>query len=175
MTINRLLLFSCCLAILTIFSSPVMADEKEINCLAENIYYESESESPFGKEAIADLTVMRYLDKMYPGTFCKVVYDKKHGVQFSWVTMNKPAPKGAAWVESQRIAHKYYANRYKPENRFFRGQRVLFHHATWLPEKATKWFREHPELLPVMVIGNHVFYIYKEDMPKGFTMVASAK
>ena len=80
----------------------------EIQCLAENIYFEARAESYSGKAAVGNVTRNRVLDTRWPGTYCEVVqqgpkreswktkqhsdladedrvyYPRKHRCQFSW-------------------------------------------------------------------------------------------
>jgi spore germination cell wall hydrolase CwlJ-like protein len=80
----------------------------EVQCLAENIYFEARAESYSGKAAVANVTRNRVNDARWPDTFCKVVtegpvreswktkqhadlpdservyYPRKHRCQFSW-------------------------------------------------------------------------------------------
>jgi spore germination cell wall hydrolase CwlJ-like protein len=80
----------------------------EVQCLAENIYFEARAESFSGKAAVGNVTRNRVLDKRWPSTYCDVVtqgpvreswktkqhkdlkdservyYPKKHRCQFSW-------------------------------------------------------------------------------------------
>jgi spore germination cell wall hydrolase CwlJ-like protein len=80
----------------------------QIQCLAENIYFEARAESYSGKAAVANVTKNRVEDERWPDTFCKVVtegpvreswktkqhknlaekdriyYPRKHRCQFSW-------------------------------------------------------------------------------------------
>ena len=81
---------------------------KEIQCLAENIYFEARAESYSGKAAVSNVTKNRVKDSRWPSTYCAVVtqgptreswktkqhkdlaqkdrvyYPKKHRCQFSW-------------------------------------------------------------------------------------------
>ena len=80
----------------------------EVQCLAENIYFEARAESFSGKAAVGNVTRNRVNDKRWPDTYCGVVtegpvreswktkqhkdladservyYPKKHRCQFSW-------------------------------------------------------------------------------------------
>lgn len=59
----------------------------EIQCLAENIYFEARTESMTGKAAVGNVTKNRVLDKRWPSTYCEVV---KYGpVRESWKTKGK--------------------------------------------------------------------------------------
>lgn len=77
--------------------------DKEVKCLALNIYFESRGESIKGQKAVAWVTMNRTNDPEYPDNICDVVHD--HG-QFSWVLdkiSNKPKDKDA-WKRSMYIA-----------------------------------------------------------------------
>lgn len=65
------------------FEVPTMPNKNELECLATNVYRESRGESFVGKVAVAKVTLNRVIDKRYPKTICKVVYQKS---QFSWTT-----------------------------------------------------------------------------------------
>ena len=80
----------------------------EVQCLAENIYFEARAESFSGKAAVGNVTRNRVNDKRWPNTYCGVVtqgpvreswktkqhknladservyYPRKHRCQFSW-------------------------------------------------------------------------------------------
>jgi spore germination cell wall hydrolase CwlJ-like protein len=80
----------------------------EVQCLAENIYFEARAESFSGKAAVGNVTRNRVNDKRWPDTYCGVVtqgpvreswktkqhknladservyYPRKHRCQFSW-------------------------------------------------------------------------------------------
>ena len=55
--------------------------EKEIECLAKNIYYEARNQSSMGKLAVALVTFNRVKSIYFPNTICEVVWQK---YQFSW-------------------------------------------------------------------------------------------
>ena len=88
--------------------SAAHAGQKEIKCLAENIYYESQGESIAGKLAVAKVTLNRTEHPAYPDTVCGVVYERK---QFSWTSNSalraKPKDK-ALWREASNIATDAY-------------------------------------------------------------------
>lgn len=59
--------------------------QKQVTCLAENIYFEAAHEPREGKMAVAFVTINRVLSGNYANTICDVVYQKTGGVcQFSW-------------------------------------------------------------------------------------------
>ena len=64
--------------------------QKQIDCLAENIYFEAGHESLEGKVAVALVTLNRLSTGFYGNDICGVVKQKANGVcQFSWVCMSK--------------------------------------------------------------------------------------
>jgi len=59
--------------------------QRQVTCLAENIYFEAASESLNGKLAVAFVTINRVMSNKFPNTICSVVQQKRNGVcQFSW-------------------------------------------------------------------------------------------
>lgn len=59
--------------------------QKQVTCLAENIYFEAAHEPKQGKMAVAFVTINRVLSGNYANTICDVVYQKTGGTcQFSW-------------------------------------------------------------------------------------------
>ena len=52
--------------------------QKEIACLAVNIYHEDRGESSEGQLAVAFVTLNRVASEAYPNTVCGVVYQGKH-------------------------------------------------------------------------------------------------
>lgn len=59
--------------------------QKQITCLAENIYFEAAHEPLEGKKAVAFVTINRLQSGNYAHTICDVVFQKTNGTcQFSW-------------------------------------------------------------------------------------------
>jgi len=96
-------------------------ENKQIACLAKNIYFEAAVESTAGKLAVAHVTHNRVSSHHYPDSYCKVVYEGKHFAsgfpkrdrcQFSWYCDGRhdsPYP-GPTWSRVQDLASYYYAN-----------------------------------------------------------------
>lgn len=131
-------------------------DEKELNCLAKNIYYESRGEPNEGKVAVGVVTLNRVDHPSFPDTICDVVNQKAKGkegkliCQFSWTCMKMKAPKESdpLWLESLVIAKNLLLGKYeifqlKYVNAYF------FHNASVNPG----W-----NLRKVARIGSHIFY-----------------
>lgn len=78
-------------------------DERELYCLAQNIYFESRGESIEGQAAVAWVTLNRLLDEDFPDTICNVVWQDS---QFSWTHDGKSdTPRDAvSWDRAQDIA-----------------------------------------------------------------------
>ena len=82
--------------------------QKQIDCLATNIYHEARSESTIGKIAVAWVTVNRVNTEQYPDTVCGVVHDavldsngnpKRNKCQFSWYCDGKMNKYYDMWIE----------------------------------------------------------------------------
>jgi spore germination cell wall hydrolase CwlJ-like protein len=59
--------------------------QKQVTCLAENIYFEAAHEPTEGKKAVAFVTLNRVRTGNYAHSICDVVYQKTGGTcQFSW-------------------------------------------------------------------------------------------
>jgi spore germination cell wall hydrolase CwlJ-like protein len=81
----------------------VLAD-KQVRCLAENIYHESRGESLKGQVAVAKVTLNR-LDEGYANTVCGVVKQRSQaGCQFAWVCAGSDNPAGYLWGQAVGIA-----------------------------------------------------------------------
>lgn len=82
--------------------------KSEVQCLAENIYYEAGNQSLVGKVAVAQVTLNRVHSPKYPKTVCGVVNQRIEGVcMFSWKCEEpRPIRNQRAWKESQQIAHE---------------------------------------------------------------------
>ena len=59
--------------------------EKQIECLAKNLYFEVGNQGTAGMLAVSSVVINRVNDDRFPNTMCKVIYQKRGGVcQFSW-------------------------------------------------------------------------------------------
>lgn len=81
--------------------------KSEVQCLAENIYYEASNQSLVGKLAVAHVTINRMNSPKYPKTICGVVNQRIDGVcMFSWkCEEHRPIRNQQAWKQSQQIAY----------------------------------------------------------------------
>lgn len=133
-------------------------DKKQIECLAQNIYWEAGLEPYKGQLAVAMVTLKRVASAHFPKTVCGVVKQKrKQTCQFSWwcedhkrekTINNKFNPQERMLLEDVRSVATYAFLNYKDIHDETKG--ALFYHNTsvnpeWKLKKTTK-------------IGNHIFY-----------------
>ena len=121
---------------------------KQLDCLAKNIYYEAGGEPFEGKVAVAQVTINRAESGQFPNDICNVVYEKVL-CQFSWYCENASAmkPKNTAmFKESEMVARQVLLENFRLPSL----KHALYFHATHI---NPKWNREK-----VAQIGGHVFY-----------------
>jgi len=89
--------------------------ERDLECLARNIFYEAGVESEIGKYAVAQVTLNRWQMKQ-PKSICNTIYAKKQVgdkwvCQFSWACKGvlRP-PEGPNWIDSQMVAVEVLLN-----------------------------------------------------------------
>ena len=128
--------------------------ERQLACLAKNIYYEAGNQPFEGKVAVAQVTINRTESGQYPSDICKTIYQKnivyeKVLCQFSWVcdrtVLAGPVNK-ASFKESEEVAKKVLLEGFRlpslTEAMYFHGDYI---NPGWKREKVAK-------------IGNHIFY-----------------
>lgn len=137
-------------------ASPVTAElrQRQLDCLARNIYYEAGYEPFEGKVAVAQVTLNRAESGHFPSDICKVVYQKnivyeKVLCQFSWyceqATLKKPM-NGPVYYESMEVAKKVLLEGFRlpsvKDALYFHGDYI---NPGWKKERVAK-------------IGRHIFY-----------------
>jgi N-acetylmuramoyl-L-alanine amidase len=122
---------------------------REIQCLAEAIYYEARGEPRRGQMAVAEVVANRVRSRAYPNTFCGVVNQRSTRVcQFSWVCDGRrAAPRGAPWSSARDIATQV-VDGWDPG---VVGNATHFHSTAVAPS----WSRVYRR---VAQIGSHIFY-----------------
>jgi spore germination cell wall hydrolase CwlJ-like protein len=136
--------------------SPITAHvrQKQLDCLARNIYYEAGSEPFEGKVAVAQVTINRAEDGNFPSDICQVVYQKnivyeKVLCQFSWycssATLHKPI-NGPVYTEAMEVAKKVLLEGFRLPS----VKEALYFHGDYI---NPGWKRER-----VAKIGRHIFY-----------------
>jgi spore germination cell wall hydrolase CwlJ-like protein len=132
----------------------VAVRERQLDCLARNIYYESGGEPFEGKVAVAQVTLNRVKNSQFPNDICRVIYQKspimdKVVCQFSWtcsgVTKVKPA-NGREYEESMAVAKKVLLEGFRLPSL----EQALYFHGDYI---NPGWKRTR-----VAHIGRHIFY-----------------
>ena len=127
----------------------------DLQCLAENIYFEARGEPLAGQYAVAEVTLNRTRAQNFPRTICKVVHETRwdpsrhrYVADFSWVELGAQSPEdGPAWRQALAVASAAYDDLHEPV-----VPGALFYHATHV---RPGWARGRR---PLATIGNHVFY-----------------
>lgn len=123
-------------------------DKKQIQCLADNAYYEAGNQSVKGMVAVTQVVLNRTKHEKFPETPCSVIRQKQGSVcQFSW-TCNRPKVLYAENYEKAKIIAKNVYLNNPPD--ITNG--AIYYHATYV--KPT-WFRK---LKRTVIIGQHIFY-----------------
>jgi spore germination cell wall hydrolase CwlJ-like protein len=139
-----------------------IVDQKQLHCLATNIYYEAAGEPEEGKAAVARVVVNR-INHGFASTPCKVVYQTANYqqtdednetfwskvCQFSWVCegKNNPNKNSKAYQSSLRVAYDVLA---LDKHKEVIPSSVLFFHNTTVKPQLNYGYKKQ--------IGNHIFY-----------------
>ena len=128
--------------------------DKQLQCLAQNIYHEAGYEPFEGKAAVAQVTLNRADSGKFPGDICKVVYQKnvvydKVLCQFSWYCEGKSGVKpknNVAYEQSMEAAKKVLLEGFRLPSL----TNAMYYHADYV---NPGWNKEK-----VAKIGRHIFY-----------------
>jgi spore germination cell wall hydrolase CwlJ-like protein len=155
------------------FSRLTKDTQKQIECLAENIYFEARNEPVKGQYAVAFVTMNRVKSKDFPNDICGVVKqktqvqsigDRRVVCQFSWWC--EPTPyristsnlltetHNMKYNEIVKIAINFYVNYERLQDP---TQGSLFYHADYV---SPNW----KNLQKVTQIGRHIFYERKTNV-----------
>lgn len=137
-------------------SSQITAEvrERQLGCLAKNIYYEAGSEPFEGKVAVAQVTLNRVASGKFPDDICRTIYQKnviydKVICQFSWtcdrVTGPRPVNK-ENYEQSMEAAKKVLLEEFRLPSL----KDAMYYHADYVDPK---WGKQK-----VAKIGRHIFY-----------------
>ena len=141
-----------------------LIDEKQLDCMSKNIYFEAAIESTAGKIAVGQVVLNRMNSKYYPDTVCEVVKQGRHysngfpvrdRCQFSWYCDGKhdvPYP-GQLWKKSQDIAKFMLTSGYEVDI----TDGALNYHADYIPNP--RWAKETNKTVK---IDRHIFYAQKD-------------
>jgi spore germination cell wall hydrolase CwlJ-like protein len=128
--------------------------ERQLGCLAKNIYHEAGSEPFEGKAAVAQVTINRANSGQFSGDICKVIYQKnivyeKVLCQFSWVcdrALSFKAVNQANYKESEAVAKKVLLEGFTLPSL----KNAMYFHGDYI---NPNWGKK-----PVAHIGHHIFY-----------------
>jgi spore germination cell wall hydrolase CwlJ-like protein len=146
----------------TLVSAPdvvsIKTRERQLECMAMNIYREAGYEPFEGKVAVAQVTMNRVKDGRFGDDVCGVIYKKnvvmdKVVCQFSWAcdSAAKARPiNNTAYQESYAVAKKVILEDFKLDVL----KDALYYHANYV---NPQW-----SLDKIGQIGNHIFYRQKE-------------
>lgn len=172
-------------AVAEVKPKPKPVDNKQLKCLATNIYYEAGSEPEKGKQAVARVVMNRVKHGFAPNP-CSVIYQVSHIMvpvetdteyndnqmkrvklcQFSWVCESdrRPVnPNDPRYKQSERIAYNVLAHDAYSD---VIPNTVLFFHNLWV---NPMWpYRK------VAQIGNHIFYEKPKKKPQKHQVLAKA-
>ena len=134
----------------------IMASERDrqLKCLALNVYHEAGIEPFEGKIAVAQVTINRSQSNSFPSDICAVVYQKntflsKTVCQFSWYCLqpSRLSPTNTrSYEESYDAAKRVLLENFRLES----IQTALYYHANYV---NPGWKKRK-----VAVIGRHIFY-----------------
>jgi N-acetylmuramoyl-L-alanine amidase len=128
--------------------------DRQLKCLALNVYHEAGVENFEGKVAVAQVTMNRSRSGLFPSDVCEVVYQKNTFVskticQFSWYCLqpSRLAPTNTkAYDESYTAAKRVLLENYSLTSL----QNALYYHADYV-NPGWKYKR-------ITQVGRHVFY-----------------
>jgi N-acetylmuramoyl-L-alanine amidase len=130
-------------------------EERNLTCLARNVYFEARGEPTAGQYAVAHVTMNRKASGRFSDSICGVVYQNRwdpirnrYVGAFSWTELDVLSiPTGEEWQRAWKVAEAVY---YGQEEPALNG--ALFYHATRI---KPEWAKEKQA---VSRIGKHVFY-----------------
>jgi len=126
--------------------------EKQLTCLAKNIYHEAATEPFEGKVAVAQVTLNRAASGKFPSDICDVVFQKnvfygKVVCQFSWYCESGPkVQSGVHYKESMEVAKKVLLENFRLPSLY----KAMYYHADYV---NPNW-----NLPKINQIGRHIFY-----------------
>lgn len=133
---------------------------QQIDCLAENIYFEAGYEPERGQIAVAFVTINRVKSGFFERDICGVVKQKHNGVcQFTWYCENTTRSanhltgrSAIVYNDVKRLAVYVYANYDRMEDP---TKGALFYHADYV---NPGW----KNMIHLTTIGRHIFYNRKD-------------
>jgi spore germination cell wall hydrolase CwlJ-like protein len=133
--------------------------QKQVTCLADNMYFEAAHEPLDGLKAVAFVTLNRLQTGKYGNDICGVVYQKTGGTcQFSWYCEKK--------ITDRRLTVRD-TSLYNEIRELAVNMVINFEHLKDVTDGATYYHADyvHPgwKLEKVDKIGRHIFYRSRKD------------
>jgi N-acetylmuramoyl-L-alanine amidase len=124
-------------------------DNRQIQCMAENIYHEAGNQSQRGMIAVGNVVMNRVRSDHFPDSPCEVIHQRTRGMcQFSWVCNTRNRIRDLEMFRRAReVAEMVY---YRRTGDVTRGS--TFYHAAYI---SPGWFAS---LIRTVRIGDHIFY-----------------
>nr|WP_295111527.1 cell wall hydrolase [uncultured Caulobacter sp.] len=129
-----------------------LESSRELECLADAVYYEARGETPSGQAAVAQVVMNRVRHPAFPKSICGVVFQgayNRTGCQFSFAcdgSMRRARDIGA-WARARKVAARTLAGEVSSAV----GSATHFHTINVSPGWG-------PRLLRVAQGGMHIFY-----------------
>ena len=129
-------------------------NQKQINCMAENLYFEGRGEPLLGQIAINNVVMNRVNDpsKRFGNTPCEVISQitfnkkKKKVCQFSWKCEgNKKIKNQEKFLALKALSHYTYYGAFEDVTEGSKFYHAIYVNPKWNLQKVTK-------------IGQHIFY-----------------
>ena len=129
-----------------------LESSRELECLADAVYYEARGETPNGQAAVAQVVMNRVRHPAFPKSICGVVFQgayNRTGCQFSFACDGsmRHARDVGAWGRARKIASRVLSGSTVSEI----GSATHFHTTAVSPGWG-------PRLLRVAQVGMHIFY-----------------
>lgn len=142
--------------------SNALESSRELECLADAVYYEARGETPSGQAAVAQVVMNRVRHPAFPKSICGVVFQgayNRTGCQFSFAcdgSMRRARETGA-WNRARKVAARALAGSLPSEV----GSATHFHTINVSPGWG-------PRLLRVAQVGMHIFYRFGRSGASGY-------
>lgn len=141
------------------FESLDKETQKQVTCLADNIYFEAAHEPLIGKKAVAFVTINRLQTGNYANDICGVVYQKTGGTcQFSWYCEEK--------ITNKRLTVRD-TSLYNEIRQLAVNMVINYEHYKDVTDGATYYHADYVnprwKLEKVDQIGRHIFYRSSKD------------
>jgi spore germination cell wall hydrolase CwlJ-like protein len=132
--------------------------ERQLKCMADNIYYEAAMEPAEGKLAVAQIVMNRSESPDFPKDICQVIYQRNSFYQtvvcqFTWLcdgSVGRRPVQPQQYAESMEAAKKVLLEGFRLPSL----KNALYYHADYV---NPRWNKEQ-----VAKIGRHIFYKPRE-------------